>query len=598
VLRALFQWTHKINVVMATILSPAYQRIQERIANDECIILDGGTATELERMRSRDFQLSDNSLWGTWGLYHAPYEVLRVHKNYVAAGADIITTNTWGIVNAPEMEMRSSVVSGATPTHWMDIARLGIRLARQAIIEGDRKGKCALAFSLNGDIESQERQHTLELLTRVFEEEPPDIILMETLSLIRGDITFSAVEMMLETGLPVFLSFRRCRHGVCGVYGQHWGGPEGDLFGRAARRFEKMGVGALMINCLPIDHVPGMLPWLRDFTDLPLGVYPNLGRYMDPGWQADDTVGPEDYAQLALQWREEGAQIIGGCCGVNPDHIAAVHKRLAGVKSGGVKSAPLIGTLPEVEEPQPPVELSLQPWRDNNGRPLYPLQFPDIVVEPGVFRPTQGSFLVWKYLFTSGLGKGKRCLDIGCGSGILAVQLALNGAKHVHAFDLQERAIRNTLSNAFRNGAADRVTARAVDLYTFQPDEKFDIIVASLYQMPVDPMGAVTGHRPVDFWGRNLLDHLIRLLPLLLADDGAAYLMQISILGQLRTAELLDQAGFVGKVVDFAFFHFSPVFYENIEQIKRVEQMSDAYHLQFGEDDVMVMYLIEAKRKR
>lgn len=580
--------------LMTTKLSPAYQRIQDLIENEECVILDGGTSTELERMRSRDFQLSDGSLWGTWGLYQAPYDVLKVHKSYVDAGADIITTNTWGIVNAPDMELSSAIMNDTKSKHWMDIARLGIRLARQAISEGDRKGKCAVAFSLNGDVESQERQSTLELLGRVFEDEPPDLILMETLSLIRGDITFSAVETMLETGLPVWLSFRRCRHGVCGVYGQHWGGPEGDLFGRAARRFEKMGIGALMINCLPIDHVPGMLPWLRDFTDLPLGVYPNLGHYKDPGWQADESISPEDYAALALQWRQEGAQIIGGCCGVNPDHIAAVHERLAGIKVGQVKTSQA-GPIIEIE--QDTDDFSPAPWQDELGRSLYPLEFPEIVVEPGVFRPTQGSFLVWKNLFTSGLGEGKRCLDIGCGSGILSVQLALNGAEHVYAFDLQERATRNTLANAFRNGVADRVTARAVDLYTFQPDEKFDLIVASLYQMPVDPMGDVSGHRPVDFWGRNLLDHLIRLLPKLLTEDGVAYLMQISILGQLRTAELLDKAGFEARVVDFAFFHFSPVFYENMEQINRVEQLSDAYHLQFGEDDVMVMYLIEAKRK-
>ena len=92
----------------------------------------------------------------------------------------------------------------------MDIARLGIRLVRQAIAEAGKNGHCAVAFSLNGDVESQERQRTLELLARVFEYDPPDLILMETLSLIRENITFSAVEMMLETGLPVWLSFRRC----------------------------------------------------------------------------------------------------------------------------------------------------------------------------------------------------------------------------------------------------------------------------------------------------------------------------------------------------------------------------------------------------
>jgi len=131
------------------------------------------------------------------------------------------------------------------------------------------------------------------------------------------------------------------------------------------------------------------------------------------------------------------------------------------------------------------------------------------------------------------------------------------------------------------------------DLYTYIPGEKYDVVIASLYQMPVDPLGAISGHRSVDFWGRNLLDHLISLLPQMLKQDGAAYLMQISILSQLKTAELLEQAGMDLRVVDYNFFQFSPVFYQNIQQILRVEQLSDAYHLTFGEEDVMVMYLLE-----
>src|SRR5438105_2686527 len=83
---------------------------------------------------------------------------------------------------------------------------------------------------------------------------------------LRHGLTLETVELALGSGMPVWLSFRRCRHGVCGVYGQHWGGPEGDLFGRAARRFEELGIAALLINCLPPQHLQGMLPWLRDFT--------------------------------------------------------------------------------------------------------------------------------------------------------------------------------------------------------------------------------------------------------------------------------------------------------------------------------------------
>ena len=65
-----------------------------------------------------------------------------------------------------------------------------------------------------------------------------------------------------------------------------------------------------------------MLPWLRDFTDLPLGVYPNLGYYSDAGWRYEEEIAGEEFAELALAWRDEGAQIVGGCCGVGPDHIA------------------------------------------------------------------------------------------------------------------------------------------------------------------------------------------------------------------------------------------------------------------------------------
>ena len=574
------------------IVSKAYRRIRQSIVDERCVILDGGVATELDRMGLQDHAISDHSLWGTWALYHEPYTVLDVHRRFVDVGCDVISTNTWGILDGSETGGRGYAAASGI-SHWMDVARRGIGLARQATQALSREEECAVAFSMNGDIDTPQRLERLQLLARVFADEPPDLVLMETMSILRDDLTLPAIESMLQTGVPLWLSFRRCREGLCGVHGQHWGGPEGDYFGRLAGRFQRMGVDALLINCLPVEHVPGMISWLRDFTDLPLGVYPNLGRYLDPGWKFDDAVGPRRFAALAGAWREEGAQIVGGCCGVTPDHIAEAGKTLARTRPGRKRVPPKVSPAPGSQEDEAVVP---GPWADDEGRTLFPLPFPQIVCDPGVFAPTQGSFLIWKHLLRTGAGRGKRCLDVGCGTGILSVQLALNGADEVLAIDIQREAIGNTMTNAFRNGVADRVLGRVVDLYTYSPEARYDLVVGSLYQMPVDPIRQTTGHRPADFWGRNLLDHLIAMLPEMLADDGIAYLMQISALSQIRTSELVSDAGLEARVIDFSFFHFSPLFDENRDQIRRVAELSDAFHLSFGQANVMVMYLLEIKK--
>jgi homocysteine S-methyltransferase len=571
---------------VSAVVSPGYTGVQDALAAQRCVILDGGVATELPQAGpGRGHE--DEALWGVSAVAFAPDDVLDVHRRYVAAGCDVITTDTWGLPTALAGEARLWDAQDE-PLHWMEMARQGVRLAREA--GGSRDP--AVAFSLNGDLDRPGGEETVSLLARAFALEPPDLVLLETLSLVRPSL-FEIVEGLVGTGIPVWLSFRRCRHGLCGVYGQHWGGPEGDAFGRAARRFEELGVAALLVNCIPPDHVDGMVSYLRDFTDLPLGVYPNLGYYTSAGWRFEEGVGGSEYAGMALRWRREGAQIIGGCCGVGPGHIAAARERLEGTEPGRERPGQHAG-----ENGRPQGALVAAPWRDEAGRPLYPLEFPDLVAGDDVFAPTQGSFLVWKHLFRERIGLDRRCLDIGCGTGLQTVQLALNGAEHVHGIDLDPDAVGLTMTNAFRNDVSERVTAATADLFAWVPEERYDVVVASLFQTPVDPFQNVVSHRPQDYWGRSAVDHVIRLLPEALTATGEAYLLHLSILSQARTHQLLAEQGLDAEVVDYTFFPFGDHFRESEEQIARVESLSDAYHLDAGGRDVMVAYLLRVGRGR
>ena len=79
---------------MAQSASPAYVNIQNKITSEECVILDGGVATEIERIGTKDHHISDKGMWGTWALYHAPQAVFEVHRRYAQIGCDVLSTNT------------------------------------------------------------------------------------------------------------------------------------------------------------------------------------------------------------------------------------------------------------------------------------------------------------------------------------------------------------------------------------------------------------------------------------------------------------------------------------------------------------------------
>ena len=214
---------------------------------------------------------------------------------------------------------------------------------------------------------------------------------------------------------------------------------------------------------------------------------------------------------------------------------------------------------------------------------------------PGVSAPIPGSYLMWRYLFEHNIGAQQRCLDIGSGIGLQSVQLALNGATHVHAIDLDERAVRNTLENAFRQGVAERVSAEVADIYPWLPEERYEVVVASLPQTPIDPRSQLSSHRPTDYWGRGLVDQVIGKLSRALAPEGCALLTFASVLSREKTLQLLAVAGLSADVVAWELQDLPAAYRAQGEHIGHIEQLSDGYTLRVGDDAVLVTYLLEVR---
>jgi S-methylmethionine-dependent homocysteine/selenocysteine methylase len=294
--------------------SLAYRRLESIWANGSIVVLDGGVGSELQRVGfPRDRNVGD--LWGTIALLEAPQLAQEVHRRYVRAGADVITTHTWRI-------------DGLRGEARGEAAVRAVALAREAAAEHGRP-ETAIAFSLWPEPVAPELAADL---AEEISAAGPDLVLAETVERIPADLRFPVFERLLETGLPLWVSYRWTVGGPPDLRGQgieRYAGylqeADGTLLVRAVAALEELGVSAVLLNCLPRDLLPGMLPLLRPATSLPLGLYPNVGTYRDPGWTFDEAVTPQDYAADAVRWRDvEGAQIVGGCCGTTPEHIAAV----------------------------------------------------------------------------------------------------------------------------------------------------------------------------------------------------------------------------------------------------------------------------------
>jgi S-methylmethionine-dependent homocysteine/selenocysteine methylase len=291
--------------------------LERRLAQGPALLLDGALGTELER-RGVACGLP---LWSTHALLDRPELVAEVHRDYVEAGAEIVTANTF------RTQRRTLARAAGLAERDAELSARAIELARQAARGAPRPvivaGSAApledcFAPELVPDAASLNREHTRH--AENLAGGGADLILIETMNCIRE--AEAAARAARATGLPFHVSF------VCWREGRLLSGESLADALRAVLAFGPLSVG---VNCLPPSAVAACLSPLCNAT-LPFGVYANLGApaVSAEGERSEDCT-PEVFSEHADSWLRAGARLVGGCCGTGPAHIRALARLLARV---------------------------------------------------------------------------------------------------------------------------------------------------------------------------------------------------------------------------------------------------------------------------
>jgi len=293
--------------------------LQERLERGEVIILDGATGTELEKRGAP----MDGAAWSAAALITHPDTVREVHEDYIRAGADIIITNSF-----------------STARHVLEPAGLGarlhelnlrsVRLAQEARHNvADRPILIAGSISTFNAHLDHAYQPSVEQAQANYREQAEllaqagvDLIMLEMMRDIEQ--AAAAVQAAVATGLPVWVGFS-CKLDHNGTV-MLW--DEEHTLATALELIPALGASGVSVMHTLTEDIASALPVVLEHWSGPVGVYAHSGKFIMPNWQFVDMISPEAYATEAQNWVQLGAQLIGGCCGIGPEHIRLLKERL------------------------------------------------------------------------------------------------------------------------------------------------------------------------------------------------------------------------------------------------------------------------------
>jgi homocysteine S-methyltransferase len=282
------------------------------LARRGAVLLDGGLATELER-RGVDLP---HPLWSARALLDAPEAVAAVHRDYLDAGADVVTTATYQapvslVARGVELARRErdafvarSPAGRPRPLVAASIGPYGASLADGSEYRG--------GYGLG--VEALMNWHRPRL--RELEESGADVLAFETIPSL-AEVEAIARLLAERDGPPAWISFQA--RDVANLAEGTGLAEASSIADRAPR------VLAIGVNCVAPEQVEPMLRTLGTATRKHLAAYPNRGDTWDPRsrrWIPRARV--VDFAALSRTWRAAGAALIGGCCRTTPADVASM----------------------------------------------------------------------------------------------------------------------------------------------------------------------------------------------------------------------------------------------------------------------------------
>lgn len=302
-------------------------RLQERLAQPEVVILDGATGTELER---RGVPMDDVAWSGAAILSHI--DVLRaVHADYIRAGAEIVTTNTFAT-------SRTMLAAAGLADEVRAINRAAVDAARVARDEaaGERAVWIAGSISPMAPGTDPARRAHVRFAAAEFREQAEilaeagvDLILLEMMRDV--DYTQAALTAAAATGLPVWVGFS-CVRSAAGEIVMAPGIVRDLPFETVMREVDLRQASLVAVMHTAVEDTRPALEIAREGWPALLGAYAHSGGFAMPHWQFDEVVAPEDYLGEAERWAAMGVQVIGGCCGIGPEHIRRLADRFGPIE--------------------------------------------------------------------------------------------------------------------------------------------------------------------------------------------------------------------------------------------------------------------------